>query len=35
MPEGVTLSRDDDGAVVVTRTGDSRDERSRTAWSVP
>jgi len=29
MPEGVELSRDDDGAVVVARTGDSRDERSR------
>ena len=29
MPEGVTLSRDDDGAVVVTRNGDSREERSR------
>jgi large subunit ribosomal protein L6 len=29
MPEGVELGRDDDGAVVVTRTGDSRDERSR------
>jgi len=29
MPEGVTLSRDDDGAVVVTRTGESRTERSR------
>ncbi len=29
MPEGVELSRDDDGAVVVTRTGESRDERSR------
>jgi len=29
MPEGVTLSRDDDGAVVVTRNGDSVMERSR------
>ncbi len=29
MPEGVTLSRDDDGAVVVTPTGESRDERAR------
>jgi large subunit ribosomal protein L6 len=29
MPEGVTLSRDDDGAVVVTRNGDSVLERSR------
>jgi large subunit ribosomal protein L6 len=29
MPEGVTLSRDDDGAVVVTRNGESRTERSR------
>jgi large subunit ribosomal protein L6 len=29
MPEGVSLSRDDDGAVVVTRDGDSRDQRSR------
>jgi large subunit ribosomal protein L6 len=29
MPEGVTLSRDDDGAVIVTRTGDTRTERSR------
>ena len=29
MPEGVRLSRDDDGAVVVTREGDSRAERSR------
>jgi large subunit ribosomal protein L6 len=29
MPEGVTLSVDDDGAVLVTRNGDSRTERSR------
>jgi large subunit ribosomal protein L6 len=29
MPEGVALSRDDDGSVVVTRTGETRDERSR------
>ena len=29
MPEGVQLSRDDDGAVVVIRDGDSRLERSR------
>jgi large subunit ribosomal protein L6 len=29
MPEGVTLSRDDEGAVVVTRNGESRTERSR------
>ena len=29
MPGGVTLSRDDDGAVVVTRNGDSVMERSR------
>ena len=29
MPEGVVLSRADDGAVVVAPTGDSRDERSR------
>jgi large subunit ribosomal protein L6 len=29
MPEGVSLSRDDGGAVVVTRDGDSRDQRSR------
>ena len=29
MPGGVTLSRDDDGAVVVTRNGDSVLERSR------
>ena len=29
MPEGVQLSRDEDGAVVVTRDGDSRPERSR------
>ena len=29
MPEGVRLSRDDDGAIVVTRTGESRTERSR------
>ena len=29
MPEGVQLSQDDDGAVVVTRDGDSRLERSR------
>ena len=29
MPEGVTLSRDDDGGVVVTRNGESRTERSR------
>jgi large subunit ribosomal protein L6 len=29
MPEGVELSRDDDGQVVVTRTGESRTERSR------
>ncbi len=29
MPEGVALSFDDDGAVVVDRTGDSRTERSR------
>jgi large subunit ribosomal protein L6 len=29
MPEGVTLGIDDDGAVLVTRNGDSRLERSR------
>ena len=29
MPEGVSLSRDDDGAIVVTPDGDSREERSR------
>ncbi len=29
MPEGVTLGIDDDGAVLVTRNGDSRTERSR------
>jgi large subunit ribosomal protein L6 len=29
MPDGVTLSRDDDGAIVVTRNGESRLERSR------
>jgi len=29
MPEGVRLSRDDDGSVVVERTGESRMERSR------
>jgi large subunit ribosomal protein L6 len=29
MPDGVTLSIDDDGAVVVTRNGESRTERSR------
>jgi large subunit ribosomal protein L6 len=29
MPEGVSLSRDDDGAVVVTPNGTSRTERSR------
>jgi large subunit ribosomal protein L6 len=29
MPEGVTLSRDDDEGVVVTRNGESRTERSR------
>jgi large subunit ribosomal protein L6 len=29
MPEGVSLALDDDGAVVVTRNGESRDERSR------
>jgi large subunit ribosomal protein L6 len=29
MPEGVTLSRDDEGAVVVTRNGETRTERSR------
>jgi large subunit ribosomal protein L6 len=29
MPEGVTLSRDDEDAVVVTRNGESRLERSR------
>jgi large subunit ribosomal protein L6 len=30
MPEGIALSRtDEDGAVVVTRNGDSRDERAR------
>jgi large subunit ribosomal protein L6 len=29
MPEGVTLGRDDDGSVTVTRNGDSRTERSR------
>ena len=29
MPEGVALSFDDDGSVVVDRTGDSRTERSR------
>jgi len=29
MPEGVRISRDDEGAVVVERTGDSRPERSR------
>ena len=29
MPEGVSLSRDDDGAVLVTPDGDSREERAR------
>ena len=29
MPEGVTLGRDDDGSVTVTRNGESRTERSR------
>ena len=29
MPEGVTLSRDEEGAVVVAPTGESRDERAR------
>ena len=29
LPEGVELDRDDDGAVVVNRLGDSRDQRSR------
>jgi large subunit ribosomal protein L6 len=29
MPEGVTIGIDDDGAVLVTRNGDSRTERSR------
>lgn len=29
MPEGVSLSKNDDGAVVVTPTGESRTERSR------
>lgn len=29
MPAGVSLSRDDDGAIVVTRNGESREERSR------
>ena len=29
MPEGVSISRADDGAIVVTRTGESRTERSR------
>jgi large subunit ribosomal protein L6 len=29
MPEGVELSRDEDSTIVVNRTGDSRDERSR------
>jgi large subunit ribosomal protein L6 len=29
MPEGVSLGLDDDGAVLVTRNGDSRTERSR------
>ncbi len=29
MPEGVEMARDEDGTVVITRTGDSRDERSR------
>ena len=29
MPEGVTLSRDDDGAIVVSPAGDGREERSR------
>jgi large subunit ribosomal protein L6 len=29
MPEGVALARDDDGAIVVTRTGETRLERSR------
>jgi large subunit ribosomal protein L6 len=29
MPEGVSISTDEDGAVVVTRDGDSRTERSR------
>ena len=29
MPEGVTLGRDEDGSVTVTRNGDSRTERSR------
>jgi hypothetical protein len=35
MPEGVTLARDEDGAVVVAPAGDSRDERARGVWSVP
>lgn len=29
MPDGVTLSRDDDGSIVVTRNGETRLERSR------
>jgi large subunit ribosomal protein L6 len=29
MPEGVSLALDEDGSVVVTRDGDSRDQRSR------
>jgi large subunit ribosomal protein L6 len=29
MPEGISLGLDDDGAVLVTRNGDSRTERSR------
>jgi large subunit ribosomal protein L6 len=29
MPEGVSLATDDDGQIVVTRTGESRTERSR------
>ncbi|TVP64358.1 MAG: 50S ribosomal protein L6, partial [Nitriliruptor sp.] len=29
MPEGVVLSRDEDGAIVVAPTGTSRDERAR------
>ncbi len=29
MPEGVVLSRDEDGAIVVAPAGDSRDERAR------
>ncbi|MGM0618626.1 MAG: 50S ribosomal protein L6 [Actinomycetota bacterium] len=29
MPDGITLSRDEDGAVVVTPNGESREERAR------